>query len=70
MLSATAPFSVEDAEFFRTAAEFLRTKPEDVVKAIGELERAGVLLRRGRRARITPDVLADHILPENCQQHG
>ena len=66
VLSATAPFSLERNEFVKAAADFLQRKPEDVIKGIGELERIGVLLRRGRRLRVTPDVLADHILHRAC----
>ena len=65
VLSATAPFLADDG-FVKTVADFLQEKPDNIVKRLGELERIGVLLRRGRRLRITPDVLADHILHQAC----
>jgi hypothetical protein len=41
-------------------------QPSDVTRALGELERVGLLVRRGRLVRLTPDVLADHILHSAC----
>lgn len=66
VLSATAPFSLGRNEFVKAAADFLQRNPEEVINGIGELERVGVLLRRGRRLRVTPDVLADHVLHRAC----
>lgn len=57
----------QDNEFFlSTAANFLKIDKVMLVQILGELEKAGVLLRRGRKLRITPDVLADHILSKAC----
>jgi hypothetical protein len=71
VLSATAPFPIERSEFLKAAADFLKRTPEEVVNGVAELEQAGVLLRRGRLLRVTPDVLADHILHRACvTQHG
>lgn len=66
VLSATAPISTENESFVKTTADFLKRSPEEIIKGISKLEQAGVLLRRGRSLRITPDVLADHILYRAC----
>jgi hypothetical protein len=70
VLSATAPFPIEQSQFVKAAADFLKRTAEEVVKGVAELERAGVLLRRGRLLRVTPDVLADHILHQACVTAG
>lgn len=70
VLSATAPFSIEQSQYVKAAAGFLKRTPEDVLKGVAELESAGVLLRRGRLLRVTPDVLADHILHRACVTAG
>ncbi len=66
VLSATAPISAENEKFVKTTADFLKCSSEEVIKGVSKLEQAGVLLRRGRSLRITPDVLADHILHRAC----
>jgi hypothetical protein len=74
LISATAPFYSDDKKFAELAAAYLEANldnpkeatPEKVVVAIGQLEKVGLLLRRGRTLRITPDVLADHILANLC----
>ena len=67
---ATSPFSIENSAFVKAASEFLKRTPEDVTIGVSDLEQAGVLLRRGRLLRITPDVLADHILHRACVTPG
>lgn len=74
LISATAPFYSDDKEYLDLAAAYLKenldvskeTPPERLVNAIGELEKVGLLLRRGRSLRIAPDVLGDHILASLC----
>jgi len=66
VLSVTAPFMSGQNDFVKTVASFLAQTPEDVAKGISELEQAGVLLRRGRYLRVTPDVLSDHIVHQAC----
>ncbi len=66
VLAAVAPIRPADELFHRTAATFLGVSPQDVAEAIDTLERHGVLLRRGYSLRLTPDVLADHVLHAAC----
>jgi len=77
LISATAPIYSDDNHFAELVAAYLEktldlndrkeaATPEKVTFAIGQLEKVGLLLRRGRTLRITPDVLADHILATLC----
>ena len=47
-------------------AVFLKTDQPTLLNALGVLEQAGVLVRRGYSLRIAPDVLSDHILHNAC----
>ncbi|MCI0748380.1 MAG: restriction endonuclease [Verrucomicrobia subdivision 3 bacterium] len=76
LISATAPVYADDKKYPELAAAYLEksldvkdrheSTPENVMRAVGQLEKAGLLLRRGRSLRITPDVLADHVLANLC----
>ena len=66
VISAVGPIYPRTERFRQSAAAMLDTSEPDVVEAVGVLEDAGVLLRRGESLRVTPDVLADHILEEAC----
>ena len=77
VLSATAPFYPDDRKFAELVATYVdkslnlnerKEAPtlEKVIYAFGQLEKVGLLLRRGRSLRITPDVLGDHILANVC----
>jgi hypothetical protein len=68
LIAAVAPFRVSDSQLLQTASSLLATDAATLQRTIEELERAGVLLRRGRGFRITPDVLSDHILIERALQ--
>jgi len=65
VLSAIQPFSPSDSDFVQKLGQTVDTTPSSIALAIDSLRRAGLLLERGQRgqlARITPDVLGDHIL--------
>jgi hypothetical protein len=66
LYAAVAPVPTEEPQFYRRASEFLCVDEVELVRATGELEGCGLLLRRGRQLRISPDVLSDHILHEAC----
>ena len=66
LLSAITPIRVDDAPFLDTASDFLQIDKITLKKQLGILEESGILLRKGNRLRITPDVLADHILHKAC----
>ena len=66
LISATSPIRLNDRQFMQTMGRALRLEQSELLTALGVLESAGVLLRRGNTLRITPDVLADYILEEAC----
>lgn len=66
LMAAVAPIRLTDEQFQATATEFLGIEKKELIESISVLEKAGVLLRRGNKLRITPDVLADHILHKAC----
>ncbi|MEK7466359.1 MAG: DUF4062 domain-containing protein [Planctomycetota bacterium] len=61
-LAAVAPFRPEDKVHVDLLATFLKVGAPELVQTLGNLERAGLFLRRGRLVRILPDVLADHLV--------
>jgi hypothetical protein len=67
VIAALSPLNTFDETILETLAKFLGIDRSSVVESLGILERAGILLRRGNTLRITPDVLADHILHRACQ---
>jgi hypothetical protein len=66
LIAALNPVSVDSHPLHARMAAFVNTSPSDVTRALGQMERAGLLVRRGRFLRITPDVLADHVLFSAC----
>ncbi|OYE02607.1 hypothetical protein [Nostoc sp. 'Peltigera membranacea cyanobiont' 232] len=66
LIAAVAPMRLSNEQFKQVAAEFLQVSTSKLVSSVGILEQSGILLRRGGILRITPDVLADHILYEAC----
>jgi hypothetical protein len=71
LIAAAAPIQLLDKRFQAAAIEVLNIDEIALQESIGTLEKAGVLVRRGNHLRITPDVLADHILYTAClTEHG
>lgn len=70
LAAAVGPFRPDLDSFRDAASAFLDVRREELQVALDEMEKAGVFLRRGRTLRITPDVLADHVLEEACFAHG
>lgn len=61
-IAGVGPISAEDSGTHERLASFHDVKPRDVVGCIARLEQAGYLQRRGRLLRVSPDVLADHLM--------
>lgn len=55
--------------FSERIGDFLGEQSVDVARSLGRLEEVGLLTRRGNLLRLTPDVLADHILHDACLNH-
>lgn len=66
LVAAAAPIRPELDLFLQTSASLLGSSSGEVLAAIDALEVGGILLRRGRALKITPDVLADHVLHRAC----
>jgi hypothetical protein len=66
LTAALAPVPADVAQFHARMATFLKVDAVEVTRALGEFERAGLLVRRGRSFRVVPDVLADHIMAAAC----
>lgn len=66
LISALAPIQPQTERFQEHVSKFLEVESVELIDAIGILENAGVLLRRGYSLRITPDVLSDHVLHNAC----
>ena len=62
LISAVQPVRLDDNRRLDCEAKFLKIDRPTLLRSLGILEEAGVLLRRGNTLRIVPDVLADHIL--------
>jgi hypothetical protein len=70
LLAALVPIRDGDDSLLKGMAEFLGLDRAELITALGELEGAGVLLRRGHQMRLIPDVLADEVLHEACLSRG
>jgi transcriptional regulator with XRE-family HTH domain len=55
------PFNPVDPNFQEAAEKLLEKHFDKIIRDISTLEDAGVLLRRGNRLRVVPDLLADYI---------
>jgi hypothetical protein len=66
LVAAVSPFRLNNDALIQAGATHLNVSPVQLAEALGILEESGVLLRRGYTLRITPDVLADHILHNAC----
>lgn len=64
LITALAPVNFGSTAVVEKASEFLGVDSNVLVSTVGLLEQYGILVRRGRLVRVTPDVLSDHILRE------
>lgn len=60
-LATIQPFNSSDPKFQDAAIKLLGRPSDEIVRDVNALEDAGILLRRGTRLRIVPDLLADYI---------
>lgn len=64
LVSMLQPVDPTDPIFQKAAHEILERRSDKIIRDIRALEEAGVLLRRGSRLRIAPDLLGDYIRAE------
>jgi hypothetical protein len=62
VLAAVGPVSTEPDEFITALAKVTGAAEHNVRRILASLEKAAFLGRRGRLVRVSPDVLADHLL--------
>jgi transcriptional regulator with XRE-family HTH domain len=66
VLALVQPFYPEDETILQVVATIEGIEAHDVSRLIRALTEAGVLFRRGGRYRLSPDLLADHIIEKAC----
>ena len=66
VLALVQPFHPEDQTILQVVATVEGIEAHDVSRLIRALTEAGVLFRRGGRYRLSPDLLADHIIEKAC----
>lgn len=62
LISVSGPVQADDPEWVRSAAEFLGIPVYELMELVGIMEAGEVLVRRDARVRVSPDVLADHLV--------
>ena len=65
-LAAVHPFDFDDDGSLEAACRMLGSPRDTLTAALGEIIRTGVVVKRGSRLRLQPDLLADHILVSAC----
>jgi hypothetical protein len=66
LLAAVTPIAPSDRRFLERAGNFLQLREDQILKAVDELVKAGVLIKGGSLVRIVPDVLSDFLLEQAC----
>lgn len=62
LVAAVGPIRTDNDSFREAACRYLGVTRPQWVGTLSQLERWGLLLRRGRTLRVSPDVLGDHIV--------
>ncbi len=65
-LAAVHPFDLDDGDAVEAAACVIGCHRDVLTSALGEIVKTGVVVKRGSRLRLQPDLLADHILVTAC----
>jgi hypothetical protein len=66
ILSAVAPISIRDEKIQEKVAGIMGVSTEEIGEIIQDLIKDGLIETRAGKIRITPDMLADHILNSKC----
>ena len=66
VLALIQPFYADDPAIAQVVAEIEGIDAHEVSRFIRALIEAGVLFRRGGRHRLSPDLLADHLIEDAC----
>lgn len=65
-ISLVQPVGLEDERTWAAYANFANLQVHEVNRLLGLLGKAGVLFKRGRTYRLSPDVLADYLVEDQC----
>ena len=65
-LAAVQPFDLDADDALEAASHVLGCCRDVLTSVLGQIARAGIVVKRGSRLRIQPDLLADHILISAC----
>ena len=65
-LATVHPFDVDDEDAMKAASQMLGYPHDVLTSALGEIVKTGIVVKRGSRLRLQPDLLADHILVKAC----
>ncbi len=66
LVAAVGPLDPTADSFVQPAATILRIEHDEIISALNQLEKHGLLLRGGRLIRIVPDLLSDFLLQGAC----
>ena len=70
VLALLQPFHPEDESLIKAVEQIEKLRAPDVKRLIRLLSDAGVLFKRGGKYRLSPDLLADHIIEGACIGQG
>ncbi|MEX2587622.1 MAG: helix-turn-helix domain-containing protein [Actinomycetota bacterium] len=66
LIATLQPVNCDDESFRIAASEVLQRSPDVLIRHLRTLEEAGILIRRGRKMRVVPDLLADFLVADAC----
>jgi transcriptional regulator with XRE-family HTH domain len=66
ILALLQPFVPDDPALLEAISKVEQLQPHDISRMIRLLNEGGVLFKRGGRYRLSPDLLADHLIEETC----
>lgn len=66
LLALIQPIDPDDPDFRAVATQILSRPIDTLLRTLTRLHEAGVLVKRGRRLRIVPDLLGGYILEDRC----
>ena len=65
-LAAVHPLDLASEDSLEAASRVICCRRDVLTSALGEIVKTGVVVKRGSRLRLQPDLLADHILVSAC----
>lgn len=66
LLALIQPIDPDDPDFRAVGTQILSHPIDTILRTLTRLHEAGVLVKRGRRLRVVPDLLGEYILEDRC----